>query len=121
MKKQLIHEIANKLAGFGYDVYLSHNGRHGFYTDGTRVVSFGGHWDFFVDFSGNYESKGNSGTGWRIAKERSDITEEEAKAYITASAPAWTGNSANPSYTTLEQHLATYGKSSGYQKHNVKG
>ena len=115
MKKQLIQQIANKLQSFGYTVYLSADGRHGFYTDGTRVVSFGGHWDYFVDFSGNYEQSKNSGTGWQIAKEQTDITADEAKAYLTANAPSWTGNT-NARYTTPEQHLLTYGKSSGYQK-----
>lgn len=120
MRKQLIQQVANKLAQFGYNVYVSGDGRHGFYTDGKRVVSFGGHWDFFVDFSGNYGPKNNSGTGWGIAKERTDITEDEAKAYITANAPEWTGNSKNTSYTTPEQHLAMYGKSSDYQKHHAE-
>lgn len=117
MKKQLIQQIGNRLQSFGYTVYLSANDCHGFYTDGTRVVSFGGHWDYFVDFSGNYEQSKNSGTGWQIAKEQTDITEDEAKAYITATAPAWTGNT-NARYTTPEQQLATYGQSSGYKKQN---
>lgn len=115
MKKELVQHIAQKLIGFGYDVYLSKDGRHGFYTDGLRVVSFGGSWEFFVDFSGNYIPSKNSGTGWMIAKEQSDVSAEQAARYIKANAPAWTGN-IRAVYTTPEQHLNTYGRSSGYQK-----
>lgn len=115
MKTQLINQIAEKIRSFGYDVYLSKDQQHGFYTDGKRVVSFGGPWDFFVDFTGNYKPTKQSGTEWGIAKEQSDITPEQARKYITADAPRWTGNIA-PTYTTPEQHLKTYGKSSGYSK-----
>lgn len=115
MKTQLITQIAEKLCSFGYDVYLSKDKRHGFYTDGKRVVSFGGHWNFFVDFSGNYAPTKTSGTGWGIAREQSDITQEQAEKYIKANAPRWTGN-IDPIYITPEQHLKTYGKSSGYSK-----
>jgi hypothetical protein len=115
MKRELIQQIAKKLVSFGYDVYISEDKTYGFYTDGKRVVSFGGQWHFFVDFSGNYATTKQSGTGWQIAREQSDITEEQASEYIRANAPAWTGNK-TPVYTTPEQHLKTYGKSSGYSK-----
>lgn len=115
MKKELIKHFAQKLHSFGYDVYVSGDGRHGFYTNGLRVVSFGGQWNFSVDFSGNYAASRQSGTGWQIATEQSDITAAQAAAYIAANAPAWTGN-ACPVYTTPEQHLKTYGKSSAYEK-----
>ena len=114
---EIIEQIADKLAGYGYSVFLSDDHRHGFYTDGRRVVSFGGQWPYMVDFSGNYAPTRHSGTGWSIAREKIDITQEQAVAYITADAPPWTGNTA-PQYTTPEQHLKTYGKSSGYtQQH----
>jgi hypothetical protein len=115
MKKELIQHFAKKLHSFGYDVYVSGDGRHGFYTDGRRVVSFGGHWNLSVDFSGNYAASRASGTGWQISTEQSDINAAQAAAYISKNAPAWTGN-ACPVYTTPEQHLKTYGKSSAYQK-----
>lgn len=114
-KKQLINHIAEKLHGYGYTVYLSASGEYGFYTDGDRVVSFGGHWSTMVDFSGNYAPSRESGTGWGIAKEQTDITREQADAYVKADAPSWTRNK-NPIYTTPEQHLKTYGQSSGYVK-----
>ena len=114
MKKQLIQSIAEKLHTWGYDVYLSRDGRHGFYTDGARVVSFGGSWETMVDFSGNYRPTKESGTGWGIAKEMVDITQDQARAYVTANAPSWANR--NPVYTGPAQHLATYGESSGYSK-----
>lgn len=112
MKKQLIAHIAQNLHSFGYTVYLSDDGRHGFYTDGRRAVSFGGQWNFCVDFSGNYKPSMDCGSGWQIAAEQADITAEQAQAYITANAPTWANK--NPVYTTPEQHLETYGRSSGY-------
>jgi hypothetical protein len=115
MKKQLIKQMADKLQSFGYDVYLSKSGDYGFYSDGARVVSFGGQWNFSVDFSGNYAASKTSGTGWQIAAEQTDITAEQAEKYIKVNAPRWTKN-LSPIYTTPEQHLKTYGKSSGYQK-----
>jgi hypothetical protein len=114
MKKQLIQHIAGKLHRYGYAVYLSADGNHGFYTDGTRVVSFGGSWSTMVDFSGNYAPSKESGTGWGIAKEQTDITEDQARVYIAAHAPSW---ARNPRYMTPEQHLKTYGKSSGYAEY----
>jgi hypothetical protein len=114
-KTQLVHHIAEKLYSYGFDVYISKSKDYGFYTNGKRVVSFGGSWCFSLDFSGKYKPHGNSGTGWQIAKELSDISEEQAHEFISASAPDWTGNK-NAIYTTPEQHLATYGKSSGYVK-----
>lgn len=114
MKKQLIQHIARRLAGYGFDVYLSDDGEHGFYTDGVRVVSFGGHWRWSVDFSGNYRPTPMSGTGWQIAHEQTDISREQAERYINTNAPAWANR--EPVYTTPAQHLATYGRSSGYQK-----
>jgi hypothetical protein len=112
MKKQLISSICETLQGFGYTVYISDSQEYGFYTDGKRVVCFGGHWRWSVDFSGNYLSK-HSGTGWQIATEKTGITQEEAEKYIKANAPRW-ATTENVIYTTPEQHLKTYGESSGY-------
>jgi hypothetical protein len=112
MKQQLIKDIAIQLTSYGYTVYLSDDGRHGFYTDGTRCVSFGGSWSFCVDFSGNYLSN-KSGTGWSIAKEKVSISEDEARKYIQSNAPLWATRE-QVIYTTPEQHLKTYGRSSGY-------
>ena len=112
MKKQLIRQIALSLKSYGFTVYLDKTGHYGFYTDGIRCVSFGGHWEFSVDFSGNYISE-KDGTGWRIDDTKTSITEDEAHQYIKANAPKW-ATTETVRYTTPEQHLKTYGKSSGY-------
>ena len=117
MKKELIAHIARQLHSYGYTVYLAKSGEYGFYTDGKRVVSFGGHWNFCVDFSGNYNAGENAkycGTGWQIAKELTSISAEAAEIFIKAYAPSWAIGGRAVSYTTPEQHLKTYGKSSGY-------
>lgn len=115
MKKQLIQYLASKLHSFGYVVYISKNGEYGFYTDGFKVVSFGGHWNFCVDFSGNYKST-TCGTGWCLhrGKELVDITEEKAARFLMELAPQWATRGERVTYTTPEQHLKTYGASSGY-------
>lgn len=112
MLKKIVVDTAKALNNYGYAVYLSKDNDYGFYTDGDRVVSFGGQWNFSLDFSGNYAPSKYSGTGWQIAKEVGIPSAEQAKAYITANAPAWANK--NPVYTTLEQHLKTYSQSSGY-------
>lgn len=122
MKKQLIAHIAQRLISYGYTVYIAQSGEYGFYTEGVRVVSFGGQWNFSVDFSGNYRTNAptQTGTGWQIAPDMGDITEEQARAYITAKAPDWAISGATVvNYTTPEQHLATYGNSSRYTQYGV--
>lgn len=114
-KKELVRYIAEKLNSFGYEVYISGDKRYGFYTDGYRVVCFGGHWEDYVDFSGNYSRSAGCGTGWQIAAEKYDITREEAEQMIKSNAPMWTGNK-TPVYTTPYQHLKMYGDSSKYVK-----
>jgi len=116
IKKQLIQHIASKLHDYGFDVYISKDERYGFYTNGRRVVSFGGQWNFSVDFSGNYVPSITNGSGWQIATEKADITQEQADQYINTQAPYWTDK--NPTYTTPEQYLKTYGNSSGFTKFN---
>lgn len=118
-KKQLVAHIAQRLHSFGFTVYIAEDGNYGFYTDGVRVVSFGGHWNTSVDFSGNYSTNvpRQTGTGWGLdgGKELSDIDEETARRFITESAPRWAIRGASVvNYTTPEQHLKTYGPSSRY-------
>ena len=111
MKTQLVNDVAKALTAYGYTVYLSKDKQHGFYTDGKRVVSFGGCWSSSVDFSGNYAQSRQYGTGWQIAKEQGVPTKEQAARFITDNG-LWANP--NPVYTTPEQHLKTYGSSSGY-------
>jgi hypothetical protein len=115
-KQQLIAHLAQRLKSYGYTVYLSADRRHGFYTDGVRVVSFGGSWELSADFSGNYvtDVPSQAGTGWQIAKELGDVTEEQAAQFISANAPLWAVRGASwVRYVKPEEHLAMY-KGSGY-------
>ena len=112
-KKELIQHIADQLLSYGYRVFISGNGEYGFYTDGKRVISFGGQWKWSVDFSGNYRSK-SCGTGWQIAKELCDITEDQAHQFIQSNPPHWATNGESVTMTTPEQHLKMYQSSSKY-------
>ena len=112
MKKQLVRETAKALNGYGFTVYIAKSGKHGFYTDGCRCVSFGGSWNFSLDFSGNYKSR-HSGTGWQIEKEQGIPTKQQAEKWIKANAPTW-ATTESVTYTTPMQYLAIYGNSSGY-------
>ena len=114
-KQELVEEICKALTSYGYEVYTDKHGEYGFYTDGARVVSFGGSWMSSLNFSGNYAPSKTCGTGWQIVTEKTVPSEKEAKSYIKANAPDWTNNS-NPIYTTPEQYLKTYGESSGFKK-----
>lgn len=111
-KQELVRNAAIALTSYGFKVYISKDGQYGFYTDGKRVVGFGGQWSFSLDYSGNYRSK-RSGTGWQIGREKGVLDFDEAWEYIKANAPRW-ATQEDVRYTTPEQHLATYGKSSGY-------
>lgn len=115
MKQEFIKHIAAKLKSFGYTVYISKDRRYGFYTDGVKCVSFGGYWNFSVDFSGNYKSQ-KCGTGWLLdgGKELCDIDKMTAHRFIEAGAPRWATRGEVVTYTTPEQYLKTYGSSSGY-------
>jgi hypothetical protein len=115
MKIELIATIAAKLKSYGYTVYVSKDGRYGFYTDGRNVVSFGGQWQWSVNFNGNYKSQ-RCGTGWLLdgGKELSDIDQHTAECFIKAIAPSWATRGEAVTPTTPEQHLQMYGKSSGY-------
>ena len=116
MRTKIEHErehaldFARAVAAQGFAVYLAQRGNYGFYTDGKRVVSFslelfgGG-----VRLTGNYRPGKNTGTGWHI---RDGATPTHAAAALASNAPRKFNPS--PVYTTPEEHLQTYGESSGY-------
>jgi len=116
-KRQKIQELASKLLSKGFRVFISKAGTYGFYTDrdGKRVVSFqsdlGG-----ITLAGNYKTSAphSTGTGWRIA----ELTSLDApyEAYLNSYPPQWATNGHTWKYTTVEQHLAVYGESSGYKE-----
>lgn len=107
-KIEMVKELAEEIKAAGFRVFIAKSGTYGFYTDeeGSRVVSFqtdlGG-----MKFSGNYKSK-SCGTGWGL---------DDGMPFavmIKANAPHWATNGQAVQITTLEQHLATYQKSSTY-------
>lgn len=126
-------EFGAFIKGLGFRVFVAKNDGtrgHGFITDaeGSRVLSFG----MEGDLGGNYGPPSReSGTGWRI--EGANIwtlkTADDVKRALYATAPDFCRRKSeggcprcNPSrggfeyYTTLEQHLGMYGRSSGYQE-----
>lgn len=115
IKKQLVAETAEALHSYGYTVYIAGSGEYGFYTDGARVVSFGGSWEYSLDFSGKYISS-HSGIGWQLEGQIGVPTKEQAAEFIKTNAPRW-ATTENVKYTTPEQHLARYGASSKYAEY----
>jgi hypothetical protein len=110
-------EFAHNVKSLGFRVFLAKDGHFGIITDdvGTRVMSFS-----FRDgssLSGNYGPPSQkSGTGWRLEGSPSDlVTAEDVRRALYAGAPNWCGDGWKR-YTTLAQHLATYGACCGYQE-----
>ena len=113
-KQQAIKELATAIKSQGFRVFIAKNGGYGFYTDqdGTKVISFqynlGGY-----SCSGNYKTNQptQTGTGWGISN---DFTSYHAKDAFDQTPPEWALGKAEWQYTTLDQHLGQYQKSSGY-------
>ena len=122
--KERTAELVAKIKSFGYPVYLSEKGNYGFFTnaDGSRIVSFQIDY-FFFNFSANHKSIG-LGTGYRITSDEKCLL-WEIDNFCTAkflegliNAPIYRSRRKNEkflSWTTLDQHLATYQSSSKYQ------
>ena len=109
-----IQELVKELHKEGLRVFLSKAGTYGFFTntEGNRVVSFGKNY-FAIDFSGNYitDNPKQTGTCWRLNSENFS----SYKDLLKCSAPPWALGAAKIiRYTTLEDKLKQYGKSSGY-------
>jgi hypothetical protein len=110
-------DFAASIKALGFQVYVAERGEYGFITDDTetRVLSFS-----FTDggrLSGNYGPPSReSGTGWCMDAVPSDLlTADHVRKALYAPAPAFAGKGWKR-YTTVEQHLATYGNSSRYEK-----
>jgi hypothetical protein len=122
--KERTAELVKKIKSFGYPVYLSEKGNYGFFTnaDGSRIVSFQIDY-FFFNFSANHKSIG-LGTGYRITNDEKCLL-WEIDTFCTAkflesliNAPIYRSRRKNEkflSWTTLDQHLASYQSSSKYQ------
>lgn len=134
--KEEAREFVGKVKALGFRAFLAKDGTYGFVTDaeGSRVLSFSFGWD--QSLGGNYGPPSReSGTGWRMDESPYHLrTKEDVKRALYAEAPSWCRRAGSqrcgqcgqprPSdhnggwkhYTTLEQHLAMYGSSSGYQE-----
>jgi hypothetical protein len=119
-KKQLVSEVCRALIEYGYIVYISGSGEHGFYTDGKKVVSFEGAWGTSINYTGNYISK-RCGTGWQISADGGIPSRDIAAAFIAESAPRWATEGEAVKATTPGQQLKIYGASSGYSLFSETG
>lgn len=108
-KQEVIAKLAQEILAAGYRVFLAKSGEYGFYTDaeGTRVVSFqyglcGG-----AEYSGNYKTEhpSQNGSGWGMYTASFD---DMFRATPHVRVHGWWR------YTTLAEHLNSYGSSSGY-------
>jgi hypothetical protein len=122
-KKETVTTLATNLIAAGYRVFIAKSGHYGFYTDkeGTKIISF--QMDLSgVSVTGNYKTSNprQTGTGWRITdsfncfNKYPGVNKVEADRVFNAFPPSWALGSATFKHTTLEQHLKTYGQSSGY-------
>ena len=109
----LIATLAAQIKATGYRVFIAASGTYGFFTDtdGTKVISF---WmDLTLSFSGNYRGLKDArgiGTGWRISESDPGQYDQMFAAYP----PRWAVGDNSWEFTTLEQHLKNYQKSSKY-------
>ena len=114
-KQDMIREIAEDIKKAGFRVFLAASGTYGFFTDaeGSRVISFQTE-ILSLSFSGNYKTDNPKGTGsgWQILEGYPKDFSEIFNSYP----PHWAVGSAKWKFTTLDQHLATYQKSSKYQE-----
>lgn len=121
--KERTAQLVAKIKSFGYPVYLAERGDYGFFTnsDGSRIVSFQIDY-FFFNFSANHKSIG-LGSGYRITNDEQCLI-WEIETFCTAkflesllNAPVYKSRRKNEkflSWTTLDQHLASYQSSSKY-------
>lgn len=113
--KEQVNELAEAIKAKGFRVFIANRGTYGFFTDtdGARVISF--QYDLgVVSFSGNYKTPNprSTGTGWRISEGIPYNYDEVFSAYP----PQWATRGVEWEYTTLDQHLETYNKSSKYME-----
>lgn len=107
-KTEAVTELAKQIKAAGFRVFIAKSGTYGFYTDeaGEKLVSFqfdlGG-----FRFTGNYKTDNphGCGTGWQLVEGRSfqEMFNE---------CPTWSLRGAKWHYTTVEQYLSTYQRSS---------
>lgn len=111
-------EFAKRINSLGFTVYIAENEGYGFITDatGNRVLCFDSE---RLSLGGNYWPHSvESGTGWVLEETMDRLrTAEDVSRALYSTAPLWCGRGFK-TYTTLEQHLKTYGPSSRYTKYS---
>lgn len=109
--REIMSETANKLKSYGYDVYLSHNGFYGFYTDKVICISFNYSLGGFLSFSSNYKQSKYHGTGKMLLDGITEISKNEAKKLIDSCYAQMSDNL--PMFISPEQKISIF-QSSGY-------
>lgn len=117
-EKENAAEFAQAALKAGFRAFLAKSGTYGFYTDatGSKVISF--QFNYLSPcVSGNYRTNQpkHTGTGWRISDD-AETSPSALRAYFDTVPPRWAVGNARWRYTTLEDHLKTYGGSSGYEE-----
>ena len=114
-RKNVVAEYAEKIKSHGFRVFMAASGEYGIFTndDGSRVASFQYDLCGAIAVSGNYVPAKGCGSGWRIGEFSLEyFTKENTERLLNGGCPRWANP--NPTWQTLESHLAQYGKSSGY-------
>lgn len=119
-EKEAIAELVPVITKAGYRVFIAEQGNYGFFTDsdGTRIVSFAASGLAGPTASGNYKTSKpqQTGTGWRITDSFLPKTSHDIEEIFKAYPPQWALRCDSWSYTTLEQYLDTYQRSSKYEE-----
>ena len=115
-EKAAIKEVAEMALNEGLRVFIAESGTYGFFTDteGERCVYF--QMDYFTPvFSGCYKTDNprQTGIGWRIT-DHDDPFPNKLRPLLNATPPRWAVPDTQWRYTTLDEQLAMYQKSSKY-------
>lgn len=115
------YSFAKRMVSLGCTVYLAKSGEHGFVTDATesRVLLFS--MNDGTSLGGSYGPPSKeSGTGWRLdALPASLKTAEDVRQALYANPPPYCGKGWRY-MTTVAQHLAMLGQSSGHTKFDAE-
>ena len=117
-RRELATAFARRLHDLGFETYLSKDGCYGFFTnhDASRIVTFqADHYAMGVCIYGAYEPSKNNGTGWRIYDGLTPPRSNDDVKIWLAAVPPFTRNPWTP-YTTRNQHLARYQRSSKFKR-----
>ena len=114
-EKEIAIDFAQRAVELGFHVFIAEKGTYGYYTDGSRVVSF--QYDCgSMQLSGNYKTSDpkKTGNGWRMDDDSVVIDDNAITKAISTKPPRWAVGEATWELTTPEQYRATYQDSSRY-------